>query len=327
MANDTGFVPDVRVDAVNCSLVEMPAPYSYRVNVKESIQLYILLQGKMWLSCGCGDDAPWEILPGTTVAFSQAVDHEWFHAYPGCQKAEVKPIRFTNIDSEPHQDYIVGSAEVKTPRFFVISVPETTNQMPDIIPPVFVVAKENRNELPGLWPLLTLFLGSRVRSMDRGGALQQRLAEAVATLLMISALNKAAGLNEKGPEAGYYDQRIRRVLSVLHGNFEQEWTLDQLAELANMSRSGLSDRFKSLVGDTPLNYLNRLRMQRASSLLRTSTLSIQQISEVVGYHSESSFHKAFGRRVGYTPGKYRQLVRKGVIQDFGATVLSGRGKD
>ena len=97
----------------------------------------------------------------------------------------------------------------------------------------------------------------------------------------------------------------------IHRAPEQAWTLAQLASRAAMSRTAFAQRFRALVGQTPVSYLAAWRMQKAAYLLEMGTLSIAQIAEQVGYTSELAFAKAFRRLMGMPPGAHaRQHTRR-----------------
>ena len=73
-----------------------------------------------------------------------------------------------------------------------------------------------------------------------------------------------------------------------------------------MSRSGFARRFKELLEMSFFDYLTRLRMRNARTLLATSTLPVPMIAERVGYQSDLSFVKAFKKLHGMTPRAYRR---------------------
>jgi AraC-like DNA-binding protein len=73
-----------------------------------------------------------------------------------------------------------------------------------------------------------------------------------------------------------------------------------------MSRSKFANLFNSIIGEPPLTYLQHYRFRLASQYLRTSNLSIQQISNKVGYSSETAFSQAFKRVFDLSPKQYRQ---------------------
>ncbi len=78
-----------------------------------------------------------------------------------------------------------------------------------------------------------------------------------------------------------------------------------------MSRSTLAARFKETVGQGPLEYLTRWRIELASRQLRESTDTVALIARAVGYGSESALSVAFKRVTGMSPGAYRKQVGAG----------------
>ena len=72
-----------------------------------------------------------------------------------------------------------------------------------------------------------------------------------------------------------------------------------------MSRAAFASRFKELLGETPMGYVTRCRMQMAHRLLRDGGMSMADIAEQVGYASEAAFAKAFKRETGVSPGAAR----------------------
>jgi AraC-like DNA-binding protein len=110
---------------------------------------------------------------------------------------------------------------------------------------------------------------------------------------------------------GLSDPRIARALTEIHRAPEKAWTLAQLASHAAMSRTAFAQRFRALVGQTPVSYLATWRMQKAAYLLEMRTLSIAQVAERVGYASELAFAKAFRRLIGTPPGAYARDHARG----------------
>ncbi|WP_018877835.1 AraC family transcriptional regulator [Thioalkalivibrio sp. ALE28] len=110
--------------------------------------------------------------------------------------------------------------------------------------------------------------------------------------------------------AALADDRIRRALDALHARPEASWTLEGLASEAAMSRSSFAERFHTLVGQTPIDYLTQWRMVLAERLLRDGRESVASVMDAVGYTSEAAFRKAFKRVHGFGPGRLRQLLRR-----------------
>lgn len=112
----------------------------------------------------------------------------------------------------------------------------------------------------------------------------------------------------KGFIAAIQDERISKVLKEIHSSPQNDWKIEQLAKIAAMSRTSFSNRFKSLTGETPFNYITQWRLLQAKELLEESSLSVGEIAEQVGYQSEAAFSRVFKKRVSLTPLKFRQNI-------------------
>jgi transcriptional regulator GlxA family with amidase domain len=104
------------------------------------------------------------------------------------------------------------------------------------------------------------------------------------------------------------DPRIRIVLDFLNVNLHRRIRLTELAEAAKISPSRLSHLFKTEMGLSPGQYLMRLRMQKAGSLLATSRLSVKEIMAIVGYDNKSHFVRHFRRSFDLAPSEYRRTA-------------------
>jgi AraC-like DNA-binding protein len=111
--------------------------------------------------------------------------------------------------------------------------------------------------------------------------------------------------------AGLKDPFVSRALALLHGRVAKEWTVDDLGREVGLSRSALAERFTRLIGEPPMRYLARWRIQLAAHQLRTSDMALARIAEQVGYESEAAFSRAFKRSLGVPPAAWR---RKGVAK-------------
>ena len=101
---------------------------------------------------------------------------------------------------------------------------------------------------------------------------------------------------------------IATALEAMHTEPARQWTVEELGRRAGMSRAAFARRFATLVGEPPLTYLTRWRLQRSAHLLRRSDEPLHVISERVGYTSSFAFAKAFKRTYGIAPGRYRKDV-------------------
>jgi transcriptional regulator GlxA family with amidase domain len=104
------------------------------------------------------------------------------------------------------------------------------------------------------------------------------------------------------------DPQIDAVLETMREKLEQEWTVAGLARVVGMSRTVFAERFKLATGHAPLEYLTRLRIERAIELLRDARVKLSIIAVSVGYSSQGAFHRAFQRVTGLAPGQYRRQI-------------------
>ena len=79
-----------------------------------------------------------------------------------------------------------------------------------------------------------------------------------------------------------------------------------------LSRSALAERFTRLIGEPPMRYLARWRIQLAAHRLRNSDTPLVQIAVEVGYESEAAFNRAFKRHFGVPPATWRKNVAPAV---------------
>lgn len=107
-------------------------------------------------------------------------------------------------------------------------------------------------------------------------------------------------------KANLRDPRVQAVIDHMNANFHQKIDLNELADVAGLSRSHFSRFFEVQTGISPGEYLTRLRMERARHLLVTSFLSIKQILAAVGYDTRSAFTNRFRRDFHVSPSAYRR---------------------
>lgn len=130
-------------------------------------------------------------------------------------------------------------------------------------------------------------------------------------LLVLSSDKGAVALSstEVLQKIDAYSERMNRVLNHVHQNYEQAITIDDLAEIAALSPSGLHRMFKRHVGVSLSNYLINLRIGEASARLAATELPIGAISQDVGYASQANFNRHFLRLRSETPRAFRKRIR------------------
>lgn len=106
------------------------------------------------------------------------------------------------------------------------------------------------------------------------------------------------------------DDRIQVVLSYIRRNIDSQMDISELAVLACMSNDHFIRVFKKEVGETPMNYITRKKIEKAELLLTTKSSSVKSIAYSLGYDDHSYFNRLFKSRVGKTPQQYREATKK-----------------
>jgi transcriptional regulator GlxA family with amidase domain len=119
----------------------------------------------------------------------------------------------------------------------------------------------------------------------------------------------------RSSQAPYVDEQILRaptgvfstgVRNYLRRNLAAEYDLNALAHAHQVSTRSLLRRFRAETGQTPLEYLQSIRIAQARRALETTVLNIDEISRGVGYGDTSTFRRLFARTVGVSPSIYRK---------------------
>jgi AraC-like DNA-binding protein len=137
-----------------------------------------------------------------------------------------------------------------------------------------------------------------------GECVRLRLSE----LMFVEVVRRyLAGLpaEQTGWLAGLRDRIVGRALALLHERPGEAWTLEKLAKEVGLSRSALAERFTHFVGDPPMAYLARWRMQAAARLLADGQAKVSAVGLQVGYDSEAAFSRAFKKMAGVPPAVWR----------------------
>lgn len=144
-------------------------------------------------------------------------------------------------------------------------------------------------------------------NVDGFGALSLRLADMCVTEL---AREYLANRSLRGDAHLRSDIRpaIARAVQIIHSRPTLGWTVESLAKEVGMSRSSFASAFGEAIGEGPVAYLSRVRMQIAAKMLRTERVSMMQIAHHVGYSSDISLNRAFRRFFGTSPSEFRKSL-------------------
>lgn len=120
---------------------------------------------------------------------------------------------------------------------------------------------------------------------------------------------------QMGLLAGLAEPRLAKAINAMHADPARNWSLEDLAATAGMSRARFAAKFRDVIGMTPGSYLAEWRLGVAQSLLRQGK-PVQLVSDVVGYGSSSALSRAFRAQVGLSPTEWVKQYHAG--QDVAA---------
>ncbi len=107
------------------------------------------------------------------------------------------------------------------------------------------------------------------------------------------------------PRSRTADENLDKIIDFMHHSINRKLSLKQFATIANMSPNHFGALFLKRFNSTPIDYFNRLKIQRASELLTTTNHSIGEISEKLGYSDTFYFSRLFKKVMGVSPRGYR----------------------
>ena len=167
---------------------------------------------------------------------------------------------------------------------------------------------------PGTHSWTASLLRAAVAESDQRRPGGEAVLERMSEMLFVEVLRRYVDTLPAGHTgwlAGLRDPSVGRALALLHEKPGLPWTLERLADEAAMSRSTLHERFVHFIGQPPMQYLTRWRMQMAAKLLHDTKAKLIEVALGVGYESEAAFSRAFKRTVGVAPGAWRAGHRTG----------------
>lgn len=102
------------------------------------------------------------------------------------------------------------------------------------------------------------------------------------------------------------ENRVQLILNYIHSHYQEKITLNDLAQMASVSKTEAMRSFKSVIGQSPIRYLKNYKLQNAAYMIKNTDYSIGQISEMCGFEDNSYFSKSFKEMYHCTPHEFRE---------------------
>ena len=141
------------------------------------------------------------------------------------------------------------------------------------------------------------------------GIASSRLISCLYESMFVYAIRAYASSSEAPPKgwlAAMSDKHLSKAIQAMHSGIDRSWSVASLAREARMSRSAFALKFRTILDQTPLEYLTRWRMYKAGAMIRSNNMSFTEVASAIGYGSESSFSRVFSREMGEAPREYRR---------------------
>jgi len=157
-------------------------------------------------------------------------------------------------------------------------------------------------------------------SVDQGGDSRAGGAAVLAKLSEVLFIETLRAYIAKLPPqqtgwlAGARDSEVGKTLALMHRNPAHPWTLAALAKETGVSRSVLAERFRHYLSEPPMAYLTRWRLQLGAQMLSSTSYSVAEVADEVGYESEAAFNRAFKREFTLPPARFRNQSRSGQVK-------------
>jgi AraC-like DNA-binding protein len=127
--------------------------------------------------------------------------------------------------------------------------------------------------------------------------------------LFLDELTQSSSTKREASGAQLRDFYIQEAVTYMEKNYQRDLTVEEIADVCKLNRSYFSKLFKESVGCPPQEFLIRMRLSKATELMKTSPASIGDISSVCGYPNQLHFSRAFKKRYGMSPREWRTQNR------------------
>jgi len=281
-------------------------PWGIGLSSMPGAAFHAITAGTCWLRRD--GSVPLQLMPGDVVLLPTGSAHDLVSTPEGTTRS------FDRVTKEglmtPDGDLLIAGPGAVT-RFICVAYDydhEVAHPLLSLLPPVVHIPAIAPGDAGPIQSTLRL-LGGELGGRSPGS---QSVVTRLTDVLFVQVLREWLKRENGGASwlRALRDPQIAQVIAAMHTRPAEPWTLESLARSVNLSRATLARRFTELVGEPPLTYLTRWRMQVAAQRLKHSTDTVDTIARAVGYTSEFAFSRAFARHRGQPPGRYRRLARK-----------------
>lgn len=286
---------------------EFTAPWGLALPAfPDCLMFHVVMSGRCWLEIEGND--PHLLQPGHLALVPHGEGH-CLASEPGEPAARLFDLPREQV-SERYEilrygrggaatDLICGTVRFDHP---------AAHQLVRLLPKLICIEAWQSPQMEWIQSTLRL-MASEAREMRPGG---ETIITRLADILVIQTIRSWMAEDPQartGWLGALRDTQIGGAILLIQRDPARNWTVALLADAVAMSRSAFAARFKALVGESPMQYITRWRMNLAVTLLQREHPSLGELANSLGYQSEAAFSRAFKRFIGMSPGAARRKGR------------------
>lgn len=277
---------------------DLGGDFSIKFPQHESIKCYAVVSGQCWLSVE-GVPNPLRIEAGDCFV----LPHPLFSCL--ASNPTLTPVNAPEIFPFPLNGRIAswnGGGDCLLVGANFVPLGKPANILFSELPPIMHI-RNSPDKAAMRWCLEKL--REELLSPQPGGLL---ISQQLAYMMLVQALRLQLAQGWKGGAGWLFalsDKQISASIASIHDNAAHDWTVEELGQIAGMSRSSFALTFKQTVGISPIEYLTRWRMLLAADRVVSTRDSVSEIARSLGYESGSAFTKVFKKILGCSPREYR----------------------
>jgi AraC-like DNA-binding protein len=299
-----------RVRGAVLAQVTASDPWGIDVAATSGAAMHAITSGTAWLRLA--GTRPIQLMPGDVVLLPTGAAHTVASAPSGPATALGRVAKAQQL--QPGGELRFGGDGARS-RFLCAGYDydfEVAQPLMAALPPVVhIPAGEPGRDgpTPGTTAVLHLLDGELTGQQAASATAVDRLIDVLLVQVLRAWLGRPEAATGTSWLTGLRDPVTAAALTRLHTEPAHPWTSDSLARTVGVSRATLTRRFSDHVGQAPLAYLTRWRMDLAAQALRDTDRPIDAIGRSVGYSSQFAFNRAFTRNHGTPPGRYRTMAK------------------
>lgn len=293
----------LRLDSTMVGSATLHRPWGISVDPTRNAAIHVIQRGECWLRLA-GEKCPVRLSEGDVVVVASGVGHAL------CDPADAPtavPSAVLSASQKDSERLSHGRATTLLCAKYSLDG-AGTHQLFPLLPPLIHLSRAQIDANKTLRLALELLQVEGKGNLAGHNIVTPRLLDGVLVFLLRAWIEHQL-FGTGGWFGALRDSGIAAAIRLIHERPSDPWTVASLANRAVQSRATFARRFTQLVGEPPLSYVTRWRMNLAAKALRETNRAIDEIGRAAGYQSTPSFSQAFKRIAGRSPGRYRKEFR------------------